>query len=470
MTILQVGILALLAVMIGFLPRARIWLLLAISSFVVFWLQPRFNTAVIATYWLPTATFFVVVVSWTLTSSSNMRSWRLNLPALLILLGVMVLFSLNRYLKLNFFFETVTPNPVVAIGAWIVLLLLVVFLIRSKYRSFFLVAFPFVLLGLILLTKSTYLGGWLYTAGERLLGMDVDFETYQLHWLGFSYVAFRLIHTFIDKRAGRLPEASLAEYVIYVIFFPAFSAGPIDRIERFIQDLRHPKPLDRQGWLEAVERFLLGLFKKFVLADTLALLSLSAIGSLVISPYRVWLLVYIYAFRILLDFSGYTDIAIGTGLMMGVRLPENFASPYLKSNLIQFWNSWHMSLTQWFRNYFFNPLLRAIRNSNFRLPEAGVIFVCQTATMVLIGLWHGITWNFVLWGLWHALGLFLNNRWNVLTRTRIEAWKTTTFRTTAVSILGIFITFNFVSLGWVLFASRTPMEAWIIFKQLFFIS
>jgi alginate O-acetyltransferase complex protein AlgI len=155
---------------------------------------------------------------------------------------------------------------------------------------------------------------------------------------------------------------------------------------------------------------------------------------------------------------------------MGVRLPENFSSPYLKSNLIQFWNSWHMSLTQWFRSYFFNPLLRAMRNAKHRLPEAGVVLVCQTATMVLIGLWHGITWNFVLWGLWHALGLFLNNRWNVLTRTRIEAWTTTTFRKTAVRILGIVITFNFVSLGWVLFASNTPADALIIFKHLFFIS
>ena len=121
---------------------------------------------------------------------------------------------------------------------------------------------------------------------------------------------------------------------------------------------------------------------------------------------------YAYAFRIFLDFSGYTDIAIALGRLLGVRLPENFAAPYLKPNIALFWNSWHMSLTQWFRAYVFNPLARRLRSATAQIPDWLACLVTQLVTMLLIGLWHGITWSFALWGLWHGIGLFVHNRWS----------------------------------------------------------
>ena len=163
-----------------------------------------------------------------------------------------------------------------------------------------------------------------------------------------------------------------------------------------------------------------------------------------------WVLLYAYAFQLYFDFSGYTDIAIGLGRLLGIKLPENFNAPYLKPNLTQFWNSWHMTLTQWFRAYFFNPVTRALRSGKKPLPIPIIIFVTQVATMVLIGLWHGVTLNFVIWGLWHGLGLFIHNRWSELSRKRFEVlsprWQS------ALNVGGGLLTFNFIALGWVFFA------------------
>jgi len=122
-------------------------------------------------------------------------------------------------------------------------------------------------------------------------------------------------------------------------------------------------------------------------------------------------LLYAYAFQIYFDFSGYTDIAIGLGRLLGIKLPENFNAPYLKPNLTYSGTIGNMTLTQWFRAYFFNPVTRALRSSKRKFSISGIVFITQMGTMVLIGLWHGVTWNFVAWGVWHGLGLFVHNRW-----------------------------------------------------------
>jgi D-alanyl-lipoteichoic acid acyltransferase DltB (MBOAT superfamily) len=258
----------------------------------------------------------------------------------------------------------------------------------------------------------------------------------------------------------------LAEYVVYVIFFPAVSAGPIDRIERFLTDLRAPSRLLANDLGEAGQRLILGLFKKFVVADTLALVALNATNALQVQTSAwAWVLLYAYAFQIYFDFSGYTDIAIGMGRLLGVKLPENFNTPYLKSNLTQFWNSWHITLTQWFRAYFFNPLTRAWRSSGPAWPAELIIFSTQLATMVLIGMWHGVTWTFAVWGVWHGLGLFIQNRWSGWARARFATvspgWQN------VLNVGGVLLTFHFVALGWVFFALPSLSTCAHFFRILF---
>jgi D-alanyl-lipoteichoic acid acyltransferase DltB (MBOAT superfamily) len=270
-----------------------------------------------------------------------------------------------------------------------------------------------------------------------------------------------------DRQSGRLPELSLTEFATYAVFFPSLAAGPIDRAERFVQDLRKEFLLTQEETFVGGQRILLGLFKKFVIADALALIALNdALATQVRTTGWMWIIVYAYAFQIYFDFSGYTDIAIGIARLVGVKLPENFAAPYLKPNLTQFWNSWHMTLTQWFRSYFFNPFNRWIRGFK-NMPAWRMLLISQVATMVLIGFWHGITMNYIFWGFWHGLGLFVQNRWSDFVRTRYPNLQQDTRLRPVLQIGGIVLTFHFVALGWVFFALTEPALSWQVFLRLF---
>src|SRR5690606_1876327 len=163
-------------------------------------------------------------------------------------------------------------------------------------------------------------------------------------------------------------------------------------------------------------------------------------------------LLYAYTFRLFFDFSGYTDIAIGIGILYGITLPENFNRPYLKSSITAFWQSWHMTLSNWVRFYIFSPLSRWLLGQSKRPPLILVLLICHLATMIVIGLWHGITWTFLIWGLWHGLGLFIHKLWSDRTRRwyrglqqRPRLWKGWT-------VAAVGLTFHFVVLGWVWFA------------------
>jgi D-alanyl-lipoteichoic acid acyltransferase DltB (MBOAT superfamily) len=148
------------------------------------------------------------------------------------------------------------------------------------------------------------------------------------------------------------------------------------------------------------------------------------------------------------------------GQLFGILLPENFDRPYSKPNLTAFWNSWHITLAQWFRSYYFNPLTRFLRTHNW--PVWLVVFVGQVSTMALIGLWHGITLNFLIWGLWHGLGLFIHSQWLALTKARSLPLSTLNLK--PVSIL---LTFIYVALGWVWFALPQPADAIRVLRVLF---
>jgi D-alanyl-lipoteichoic acid acyltransferase DltB (MBOAT superfamily) len=217
--------------------------------------------------------------------------------------------------------------------------------------------------------------------------------------------------------------------------------------------------------VEAGGRIGMGLFKKFVIADSLALVALNSTNAgQAQSAGALWLLLYAYAFRLFFDFSGYTDIAIGIGILCGIKLPENFDRPYLKNSLAGFWQSWHMTLSNWVRFYVFSPLSRALLKR--KVDSQTAVFLAQMATMIVIGLWHGVTLGFVLWGVWHGLGLFAHKTWSDRTRKWFISLNQKPRLKTAWTIAGVLLTFHFVLLGWVWFA--LPVEsAWRGFLGLF---
>ncbi len=470
MTLALILVSIVVAAMLGLGTRNR-WrtpLLLGISALAVYAFQPALPVRGLD-FWLPTATLAFAALTWILTTPREQRSWRTNWPAAAILGGIVLALGLTRTLGLSLRLTASRPPQMIPILIGLAAVALLAFLLTrftALGKATLTGAFVFVIL-LFVVLKVPALAA---LASMGLRGLNQQSTSLalaqDLRWLGFSYLAFRLLHTIRDRQSGRLPIVSLSEYVVYVIFFPALTAGPIDRIERFVGDLRRPLALTADDLGEAGKRLVLGLFKKFAVADVLAMMALNAANALQVrSAGWAWTLLYAYAFQLYFDFSGYTDIAIGLGRLLGIRLPENFNAPYLKPNLTQFWNNWHMTLTQWFRAYFFNPVTRALRSGKRPLPIPAIIFITQLGTMVLIGLWHGVTLNFVVWGLWHGLGLFVHNRWSELTKARFavlsKRWQA------ALNAGGVLLTFNFIALGWVFFALPSLSISVHFFRVLF---
>ncbi len=462
------------ALLIGLVLRNRwrVYILMGISALAVFLLQPALPIRSLD-FWLSTITILLAILGWILTTPFEMLHERQNLVALAILGGIIVFADLTRYFGLGWTITATLPPRFEALMFFLALVALLLFGIayfKRSYPALILASGIILLIGIFSILKAPSLA----TAASGIIRSafgrpSANAAATDLRWIGFSYIAFRLIHTIRDRQSGRLPVVTLPEYVTYVIFFPAITAGPIDRIERFVQDLRRqPISLSAEDLSIAGKRLVVGLFKKFVLADSLALIALNNINAPQTGASGwMWVLLYAYTFQILFDFSGYTDIAIGIGGLLGFRLPENFANPYLKPNLTQFWNSWHMTLTQWFRSYFFNPFTRFLRSSRHPLPVPVVILVTQISTMLLIGLWHGVTWNFIIWGLWHGIGLFIQNRWSGIVRPWAIRLETRPALKMSMVVVSTFLTFQYVALGWIWFALPDPVSSWQVFLRLF---
>jgi len=473
MGLAQIGASILTSLLVGALTRGvrstrRTNLLLALSVLGIYWFQPVIPIRSFD-FWLPSLSLALVILIWLICSQAGAWKSRENLIGLSIIIGIVSLIDFSRYILPNPILTASTPPQFVQIFLFIFICagIILPFSQFSQYRS--LPILIILLITILLILKSPILSTQTSIFFRTLADRPTEnASALDLRWLGFSYIAFRLIHVLRDKQTRRLPELSLPEFATYVIFSPSLSAGPIDRAERFAQDLRNDFALTQREILSAGQRIVIGLFKKFVIADTLALIALNdALALQVRTAGWMWIILYAYTFQIYFDFSGYTDIAVGIGRLAGVKLPENFASPYTKPNLTQFWNNWHITLTQWFRAYFFNPFNRWMRGYK-NIPAWMMILIGQLATMLLIGLWHGVTVNFVLWGAWHGLGLFLQNRWSDFAKMRLNTRTARNARLqSAIQFGGILLTFHFVALGWVFFALSHPSLSRHVFVMLF---
>jgi D-alanyl-lipoteichoic acid acyltransferase DltB (MBOAT superfamily) len=440
------------------------------STLAIFWLQPATPIRFLD-FWLPVFTLAVTVLSWLLSAEPEQKRDRSNLFTGMLLVVLVLLLALTRYMGWGEILTASRPPQITQVLVGILLLAFMSLALGrfSKTSAAWLTGGMVFLLLVFVILKVPQLALW-SSMGLRTL-VDQSTATasaLDIRWLGFSYVAFRLIHTLRDRQNGRLAACSLQDYVNYVIFFPAFTAGPIDRLPRFVKDLQKPMVILSPELGQAFYRLAVGVFKKFALADTLALVALNPTNAAQLqSGGWAWLLVYAYAFQIYFDFAGYTDIAIGIGQLLGITLPENFKRPYLNSNLTQFWNNWHMTLTQWFRAYFFNPITRSLRSRYRTLAVGWIVLITQVSTMVLIGLWHGVTWNFVLWGTWHGLGLFIQNRFSDWMKPRAAAIQNRPNLQKFLNGFSTFLTFNFVALGWVFFALPAVNLSLQVFQRLF---
>jgi D-alanyl-lipoteichoic acid acyltransferase DltB (MBOAT superfamily) len=159
-------------------------------------------------------------------------------------------------------------------------------------------------------------------------------------------------------------------------------------------------------------------------------------------------------------------MAIGIGLLFGIRLPENFKRPYLRTNLAEFWQGWHVTLSDWVRFYVFSPMSRHLLRRKPRPPLPLIILLAQLTTMVIIGLWHGVSWNFLIWGGWHGLGLFAHKMWSDRTRPWYRQAQRQPWQRRVWAFGGWALTFHFVVLGWVWFVLPEPTQALTFFGKL----
>jgi len=219
--------------------------------------------------------------------------------------------------------------------------------------------------------------------------------------VGISFYTFQTMSYVIDVYRRRFnPTEDLATFALYVSFFPQLVAGPIERAGRLLPQFQRPREVTPEHLASGAWLILLGLFKKMVVADTLAPMVNRVFAADSADAGMVMLAAYAFALQIYGDFSGYTDIARGTAKLMGFELTVNFRLPYSAVSPREFWGRWHVSLSNWMRDYLFEPLGGARRGKLLTLRNLMV-------TMMLGGLWHGASWNFALWGAYHGLLLIV---------------------------------------------------------------
>src|SRR5215472_16880251 len=258
--------------------------------------------------------------------------------------------------------------------------------------------------------------------------------------IGISFFTFQLISYLVDRWRGNAPIYPLRTFTLFVLFFPHLVAGPIVRHNELIPQFA-ANPINPAMWLRVgagLFLFTLGFAKKVLLADPLGGVVdplFATAGTQWLNFGQAWTAALGFSLQLFLDFSAYTEMAIGIALLFGLVLPENFRRPYLSQDLRDFWRRWHISLSNFFRDYVYIAL-GGSRAGRARFVAATLI------TMGLCGLWHGAGFTFVAWGLWHGLGLLVCRSWQRFGRPlpAVAAW---------------LITMLFVLVGWVLFRARS---------------
>lgn len=294
-------------------------------------------------------------------------------------------------------------------------------LFDGRRRKFLLLVSLATNIGLLIFFKYLYFLQANLSSLGGLLGIQVPSVGINIILpLGISFYTFQTISYTIDVYRGHLiPERNFLAFACFVTFFPQLIAGPVLRAGEVIPQFKKQKSFRLDDVAHGVRRILYGLFLKVVLADN--------IGALVdggflaptehLSAYDAWTLAFLFGFQIYFDFSAYSHIAIGSARILGLRFPENFNFPYAARNPREFWKRWHISLSSWIRDYLYLPLIGAkvIPQSKGGLAHAADGKVQSTdkalfASWSIMGLWHGASWNFVIWGVYHATVIYFYRR------------------------------------------------------------
>ena len=276
------------------------------------------------------------------------------------------------------------------------------------------------------------------------------FHTHWIFPLGISFFTFQSISYIVDTYTKKIPsEKNFLNVALFISFFPIISSGPIQRAGNLIPQFQNVRTFDYNNATDGMKLFAWGMFKKLCIADRIAVYVNYVYGNVNDSyGLAILLATVLYSFQIYCDFSGYSDMAIGIARYLGFDVGKNFDHPYLSKSVGEFWRRWHISLSSWLRDYIYIPL----GGSRVALPR---IYLNLMITFLVSGIWHGSTWNFVIWGLLH--GIF-----QCIGRVTKSFWE----RIKVPSIIRIFIIFCLVTFAWIFFRAENLHEAGIVINKI----
>lgn len=295
--------------------------------------------------------------------------------------------------------------------------------------------------------------------------------------LAISFFTFQQISYLVDAYRGQVEKYSFLHYCLFVTFFPQLIAGPIVHHKEIIPQFSYKNFLKYRSShiFMGLTLFALGLFKKVIFADGMAVYAsaafLAAENGVILTIYEAWLGSLAYTMQLYFDFSGYSDMALGLAIMFGFRLPVNFFSPYKATNIADFWRRWHITLSRMIREYLWDPISLAMTRLAVRSRYGFIRFFITTSlaptlfTFFWIGLWHGAGWNFIVFGMLHGSYITIYNLWSQL-KQRYKSLKIITNKAMANALARV-ITFTCVVVGWIFFRAESFSGATSILSSMF---
>ena len=276
--------------------------------------------------------------------------------------------------------------------------------------------------------------------------------------VGISFFTFQAASYLVDVKRSGEEETNPWRFITFLAFFPQLIAGPIVRQHELLPQLKKPILLEKDDLGDAMFRITKGLIKKLVFADLLyhSIIEQSFADPLSYRGVELWVALYAYTLWIYYDFSAYTDIAIGSAKLFGITLPENFNRPYQSSSVAEFWRKWHITLSNWVRDYIYFPLGGTRTDKEWKAYRNIII------TMIVIGIWHGASWNFVIYGSLHGSAVAIN-RWQ---RKRSNRMPGDSFNHWWSWFWRFFITFHFIVIARILFGTNNLIDAWAFLQGL----
>ncbi|OQO71016.1 D-alanyl-lipoteichoic acid biosynthesis protein DltB [Enterococcus villorum] len=329
----------------------------------------------------------------------------------------------------------------IAYVIWQTILVWAYFYYRQKYNqtSWFYIAVLLSILPLFL-TKVTPF----FESGKESL----------FAFLGISYLTFKSVQMIMDIRDGLIKSYQPFHYIQFLLFFPTISSGPIDRYRRFEKDqLTPPTPEKYADMLEkGIHHIFMGFLYKFIIGYYLGQVLLPIVAKAALQNVGIsWALLgytYLYSFYLFFDFAGYSLFAVGTSYLLGYHTPINFNKPFLSWNIKEFWNRWHMSLSFWFRDYVYMRLMFFLMKKKWFKSKIVTSNIGYFALFLLMGIWHGLTWYYIVYGLYHATLICLTDAWLRFKKKHKKQLPSNRF----THIFAVFMTFQAVCFSLLIFS------------------